>query len=690
MIAKATSRVLTAMVVFGAAAPAQADTLSFYGTPGLIDMPNAYVLEDGEIALTTAGFGDTLRNTFTFQFTPRLQGSFRYSYIKGFNFGRTDIYDRSFDVSYQVIRESNLWPAVSVGLRDFGGTGIYSSEYVVATKALTPQITVTGGLGWGRLAGRNSFASPFAGISDRFEVRPDVNEGGISTTGQVDFGAWFRGDVAPFAGVSWAVNDKLTLLAEYSPDLYAQEESRGLRAVSSPLNFGAQYKFNNGVTLGAYSVNGNDLGLTLSYVFNPAEPPVPGGRGNAPAALVARGSVDVASPRALRSALSRQGLTLENFAVQGDTARVRVVSTRYGAAAQALGRAARALANRVDPSVETFEVTFVTFGMPVTTVTLSRSDLEELEFSPDNSWQSYTRARIEDAGPMDRSGELAGLYPGRNLGWGTYFTPSLFDPDNPFRFETGVKVFGSYAPRPGVVLSGEIRQPIYSTISNATRQSNSVLPRVRSESVRYFADENTTLSYLTGEYFSRPRDDVFARVTVGYLEQMFGGVSGEVLWYPIDSRWALGAEANYARQRDFDGGFGFQDYDVWTGHASAYYDFGNGFYGQLDAGRYLAGDWGATVTLDREFNNGVKVGAFFTLTDVSFEEFGEGSFDKGIRVSVPVSWFTGQPSQRNLTQVIRPILRDGGARLNVRNRLYGVTRDLRGAELSDSWGVFWR
>ena len=65
------------------------------------------------------------------------------------------------------------------------------------------------------------------------------------------------------------------------------------------------------------------------------------------------------------------------------------------------------------------------------------------------------------------------------------------------------------------------------------------------------------------------------------------------------------------------------DYDVVTGYVSAYYDFGNGYLGQLDVGNYLAGDVGATVSVDRVFVNGWRVGAFATVTDVSADEFGE-------------------------------------------------------------------
>ena len=43
------------------------------------------------------------------------------------------------------------------------------------------------------------------------------------------------------------------------------------------------------------------------------------------------------------------------------------------------------------------------------------------------------------------------------------------------------------------------------------------------------------------------------------------------------------------RQRDFDMRFGLRPYDVFTGHVSAYYDFGGRFEGQLDIGQVTKG-----------------------------------------------------------------------------------------------------
>jgi hypothetical protein len=45
---------------------------------------------------------------------------------------------------------------------------------------------------------------------------------------------------------------------------------------------------------------------------------------------------------------------------------------------------------------------------------------------------------------------------------------------------------------------------------------------------------------------------------------------------------------------------------------------------------------GATFEIQKRFANGWSIGAFATLTDVPFEVFGEGSFDKGLIFRVPL------------------------------------------------------
>nr|WP_254441375.1 YjbH domain-containing protein [Ruegeria atlantica] len=685
-----------ALVCAGAAGMGQAQSVSTYGTPGLLEIPAAEMFDDGALVFTAAGLRNSGRGTMTFQMLPWVHGSFRYAVIDRLDGPDTTRYDRSFDIHFRLREESRHSPAIVMGLRDFGGTGVYAAEYFVATKTIQDRLKLTGGIGWGRMAGRGAFSNPLGVFGSRFDTRPPPNSNGQG--GELEFGNWFRGDAALFGGASWQYNDRLTFLAEYSPDLYSQEAVNDSLRIRSPINVGVQYRFDNGTQLTTSYLYGSTLGLTLSYFIDPRKSVAPGGQGAAPpplqprsqtaAATADRATGDIRSR--MQAALEQEGLRLVYLSETGDTVQVGVENTTYGQAAQALGRTARVLANEEPAQTEHFDIALMSNGVPLSAVRVNRDDLYELEHDPDNAWRSFARAEVSDTLPLVQGGILSDAYPHFSYRFGPYLNFSFFDPDDPLRYEVGAALGLDYTLSPGFTLSTGLRLPILSTLDDSTRVSDSPLPHVRSDWAIYARESNLRIEHMTGEYLWRPGTNLYARTTLGYLETMFGGLSAELLWYPTNSRLALGAEANYAVQRDFDVLFGFQDYSVATGHVSAYYDLPGEYHAQVDVGRYLAGDYGATFTLDREFNNGFKVGAFFTLTNVSSEEFGEGSFDKGIRLEIPVSWLTGRPSRNKIAQTIRPVLRDGGARLHVRNRLYGVTREARAQDLSRGWGRFWR
>lgn len=693
--------VIVGLLLATTASVALAQSMSTYGTPGLVEMPTAEMLGENELALTSSGFNNTQRHSLTFQFLPRVNATFRYSLIEEFFATGRRIADRSFDVNILLAEEGKYRPSVVLGLRDIVGTGLFSSEYLVATKTVRPGLRFSAGVGWGRLGDRG-VENPLGVFNGDLETRPARSNIGSQNGGTLDPDAWFRGDMGFFGGVSWDVTERLTLSAEYSSDRYTLEESRGAEFIYDPWNVGVNYRFDSGISLGAFILGGDEVGIQLGYSINPAEPSNPGGIEAAAPALLGTDQVAAASwnlPDApassgvrevLKRRLGDQGLRMDGLDIAGSRAVVQVQNDRWQNEAQAAGRTARVMANTLPPEVTDFEIVFRQNGVPLSRVNMARPDLLELEHDVDGAWRSYARADIEDAARVARPAMGENVFPEFSAELVPFLTFSFFDPDEPLRYEVGPELRLDYKPAPGLKFATSIRYPVAGTIEDTNRLSDSVLPRVRSEAFRYAQESDVEINQMTASYIFRPGKDLFGRISGGYLETMFGGVSGELLWHPIDSRLALGVEVNYARQRDFDVLFGFQDYDVVTGHASAYYELNNGFHAQIDAGRYLAKDWGATFTLMREFENGFRIGAFFTLTDVPFDDFGEGSFDKGFIIEVPIAWMTGQPSRQTVSNTIRPLLRDGGARLDVPDRLYDLSRDYRADSFEDGWGRFFR
>jgi len=648
-------------------------------------MPSAYSAPDAEFSTSLTYFKGATRTTLSFQITPRLSGSFRYSGIEGIGSTGT-LFDRSFDLRYRLVDEGKYRPAIAVGLQDFIGTGVYSGEYLVASKHILPNLTVTGGIGWGRYGSHNGFANPLGGLNASFNTR---TTNFTRTGGVIESAKWFRGDAAFFGGLAWQATPKLTLKAEYSSDAYVQE---------------IDYKLTGGIHLHANYLYGTTYSLGFTVKLNPKEPSILGGAEKAPQPVRVRAPDNIANlgwttlpnaqknlRKATQELLAKEGLALEAMAVSSSTVTLRLRNSRYLASAEAIGRTARILSRVMPDSVETFKIIPIARGIPLSQVTLKRSDLEVLEHDGNGAKLIYAAAKIEDAaGSADKLIFREELYPKFTWGIGPYIRSSYFDPDQPIRLEVGIKANASYTVAPGLVLSGTVSKRAVGNIHTATRRSDSTIRRVRSDGALYNVAGDPAINDLTLAYHFRPGKNLYGRVTVGYLETMYGGVSSELLWKPVDSRLALGLEVNYLKQRAFDQLFGFQAYEVATGHLTAYYDWGRGYHSELSVGRYLGGDIGSTLKLERTFKNGWRIGAYATITDIPFSDFGEGSFDKGLLFTVPLDHFVGSPTGRTFDSLIQPLTRDGGAKVKVDGRLYGTIRNHHDKALKDSWGRFWR
>ena len=86
------------------------------------------------------------------------------------------------------------------------------------------------------------------------------------------------------------------------------------------------------------------------------------------------------------------------------------------------------------------------------------------------------------------------------------------------RAEAGVQLDVSYRPSPGLTFSGRFRYPVAGNIGGSDRVSDSRIEPVRTNAVRYARESDLEINRLTAEYMFRPGEDLFGRVSGGYLE----------------------------------------------------------------------------------------------------------------------------------------------------------------------------
>ena len=225
-------------------------------------------------------------------------------------------------------------------------------------------------------------------------------------------------------------------------------------------------------------------------------------------------------------------------------------------------------------------------------------------------------------------------------------------------------------------LSASIGYNVWNNYSGLKLESSSVLQHVRTDINRYLRGsiDSPFINRLQGNYFFNPVGDLYGKFSAGILERMFGGYGFELLYKHFDSLWGVGVEAWRVKQRDYEMQFSFLDYETTTGHLSFYLrEPKTGLFLNISGGRFLAEDSGISVDISRQFKSGMNVGAFFSRTDISKAEFGEGSFDKGLYFNIPLHTFFNDYRSGQTGFSIRPITRDGAARIKHDFNLWSIT-----------------
>ena len=236
-----------------------------------------------------------------------------------------------------------------------------------------------------------------------------------------------------------------------------------------------------------------------------------------------------------------------------------------------------------------------------------------------------------------------------------------------------------------LMLTSELNQPLYSNFNDAISRPDSAMENVRTRVIKYLQEDDIQIGRMQLDYIWSPYKNIYAKISGGIFESMFGGIGAEILYKPFQKDFHIGAELFNVKQRSYKQRFKFQDYSTTTGHINFGYRFAAGVEANLSFGRYLAKDDGYTLDLARRTRSGFLAGVYFTRTNVPARIFGEGSFDKGFYFQFPLDMFSKSYTGEYSTFKLSPLTRDGGAKLIHAKDLKGLIYNTTFDELNGQW-----
>lgn len=656
-----------------------------HGGIGLIQMPTARMNDAGAFSLNYQDSEEYRFWSASLILFPWMETTIRYSDVRtqlysfdpGFS-GDQSYKDKGIDVKFKLWRESEFLPDISLGFRDFGGTGLFESEFIAASKRLGP-FDLHLGIGWGYLGRKGNITNPFCDLRDSFCERP----GGFSGSGgKVDYQRFFKGPAALYGGIEYQTPwHPLRLKLEYDGNNY-QQDYAGVLAQESDFNVGAVYALTEAFDLNVNYQRGNTFGFGVNYKldfnnlkqikFDPPAKEIPNRR-------VA--SIEVLDKAQLRKDLYlNAGFVVNNYILKDNEIILKGSQVSYRDDDVAMNRIGRVLATHLPESIKTYRIIIQTMDLPMVEIVVnaeqfvSAARYESPEADVKASYNRVEPVLGDEQWAVER--DESGFGYSADVFWiQTFGNPEAF-----YMYQGGLFLGGGYQFNTNFSLQTTAKVNLLTNFDKFNFKvdaQNTGVPRVRTYVREYVTRSDVTMENLYGLWKDEIADNWYGQAYAGYLETMYGGVGGELLYKPLDTTLAIGVDLNYVRQRDYDSDVAFFDYKTFTGHLSFYWtpQFLDETMITASFGQYLAKDKGVTVDFAKRFDSGIVVGAYGAFTDMSSEEYGEGSFTKGFYVSIPFDLFSLKSATGRGRIPWIPISRDGGQMLNKPVSLNGLTED---------------
>ena len=679
-----------------------------FGQAGLINIPSAETAQEQSIYATFSRGSYSKLGTVTVTPFEWLEASYFYYRPDDLLWGRANkgLYlDKGFNVKFSYKPRSPFLPRLALGLDDFAGTGQFSKEYIAATYNFN-HIKLTSGIGWGKFVSDNGFTNPLSILKDSFKNRI-VQSSNYGIGGNLSSDQWFRGEATLFGGaqINFPYINGLSFKIESNPFDYfvfgccgdgLSQESFEARKKKSDFNYGLSYKYKDFGNIDFSYISGNSWNINFSIGFSLAKPLR---KKNKFKPIIENNEFNQ-NPKNefyydLLDNLNKNKLYLQTSELDDNKLNITIDSEEHFNPIIYSSRAAyisKKVSEFNDYEIKRITVGHINRGAQINSISYRPLDLDLSDRYPNVLVKKYSDVQdVEPNNYLDHE-----------------FTPRVefplfinnIEPDirthigSPEKFiytGLGIKLTSEIQLNREYVFFSVIGKSFSDNFDEKTSRPDSALPNVRTFVVDYLQNTSDDF-YVTSMELERiwsPYKSFFSKVSFGMLEAMYGGIATEFLYKPFESNFAISLELNKIKQREFDQKFSFRDYETNTHHINvAYYNEASNILAKWSYGKYLAQDVGYTLDISRRMPSGWKAGIFFSRTNVSAEDFGEGSFDKGFYFNFPLSYFSKNYSKSVNGFRLRTMTRDGGQKLDLRNRLIDSFYGSSEVEIMENWSNY--
>lgn len=656
-------------------------TYNLFAQGGYLMMPSARMGESGEMGIGFSSIPPYYNFNARCQLVSHLELSGSYRVFKGVDdpllspYGFGDFADKGINFKFALFRpeDSNYKvPGLAIGWDDFLGTRAFESQYIVATHVFYP-IGLELSLGYGRHRIKGFF-------------------GGALWT--------------PFWGTCNSFLEGISLTAEWDGIDYPKDPHPRGRSQKWPVNLGFKYRFYDYIDLTVAQVRGNKLALGAQawYNFGTMEGFLPKCHDKLPyTAPVNFEPLGAWRPESLfvselSASLSAQGLPLLDLYLYYDKCDDKVLrvvfhNVKYRSQCEIRRRLTSLFGSLLPADIDRVIAVHYSEGFSIEEFVFEGSILRQYQSNEIGDYEMAILSPLREVTLIDSDCPTR-LFGERLHSFEAYLLPRTHfyfgSSRGKFKYAAGATLeMDGYATPWDIFWRMRLGYLLFSYLdecSDVDILNPSQLINVHTDIVNYDKQRGLRIDELYLQKNLAIGYGWFARGSLGYFDEMYGGVAGELLWYPVSSPFAAGLSGACLFRRDLKG-LGFTNtIRKLNGFIPTYVPFiGSQFFLNLhydwqaagatfsaSTGKFLANDWGVRLEAARYFSSGLRIFFWYTFTNGNDKVNGHTYFDKGVGFSMPLDIFFTCSSTSRFGYAMSAWLRDVGYEAPTGRPLYDL------------------
>lgn len=639
---------------------AQNHSINESGIIGLNTAPSARMDKKGTIRLGM-GTSDPHAHTFLgFQLADPIYISLRQTAeLSGLEDTPDHLYP-GIDFKLRLAHETRSRPEISLGMNSAFGHKNTASEYIAFSKRYN-NFDFTAGMAWGQLGSAGHIKNPLRALSSHFShdrIYDNDNPQNIND--------WFTGkDIGFFGGVEYFTPwNGLSLKADYGANEYKNTRISDFNR-PKPWSVGVNYQPWEQMDLSAAILGGEKIMARLSIQDNIESWPQKKYKSHDKPFFLDRFFQSSTKHDPHYLALKDFSPTVQQIANRAREAQYTDITSK--------------------------KIILAHKGLRGPSVDVLISDITQEKRSPEEIWRNTSVTTGKDLRPIRKKI----LSNGENsAGFFRFILDnriSLSEEDTGPLYRSSAIVDYEKPMWFGLRRGGQFKVNLADDLSRLrTYRPQNISGHVTRSDEDDFAAQRFSVDKLYLSWLRNVTPNTYFSFTAGYLEEMYSGLGGEVLYRPFGKTYAIGTEMWGVKKRDpfSKMNLGSNGKERTTGHVNLYYEIPNTMmtaYGNI--GRYLDGDVGTTLGFQSTFKNGAKLDSFITATDESDTDIfgGESHLYGGLRLHLPIGNTPYIPRGSEIRLTATPFARDKGQMLEHPLPLYDVTEPLSSRQIYQNW-----